>query len=96
MARTVSEWSSVMQETFFELARITRSGGFVAFEVGEVRKGEVNLEDAVVPLGEACGLSCQGIIINSQQFTKTSHIWGVDNNRCGTNSNRIVVFQKEE
>ncbi|HEU17260.1 MAG TPA: site-specific DNA-methyltransferase [Methanolinea sp.] len=96
MARIVSEWSSVMQETFFELARITRPGGFVAFEVGEVRKREVNLEDAVVPLGESCGLSCQGIIINSQQFTKTSHIWGVDNNRCGTNSNRIVVFQKEE
>lgn len=96
MARTVREWSAVMQETFFELARITRPGGFVAFEVGEVRKGRVNLEDAVVPLGEACGLSCQGIIINSQQFTKTSHIWGVDNNRCGTNSNRIVVFQKEE
>ena len=96
MAKTVAEWSAVMQETFFELARITRPGGFVAFEVGEVKKGKVNLEDAVVPLGEACGLSCQGIIINSQRFTKTSHIWGVDNNRCGTNSNRIVVFQKEE
>ena len=96
MARTVSEWSRVMRETFCELSRITRPGGWIAFEVGEVRKGEVNLEETVVPLGESCGLSCQGIIVNSQHFTKTSHIWGIDNNRCGTNSNRIVVFQKEE
>jgi len=96
MARTVSEWSRVMQETFCELSRITRPGGWIAFEVGEVRKGEVNLEESVIPLGESCGLSCQGIIINSQHFTKTSHIWGVDNNRSGTNSNRIVIFQKEE
>jgi hypothetical protein len=96
MARTISEWSSVMRETFCELSRLTRPGGWIAFEVGEVRKGEVNLEEAVVPLGESCGLSCQGIIVNSQHFTKTSHIWGIDNNRCGTNSNRIVVFRKDE
>lgn len=95
MARTVTEWSGVMRETFYELSRLTRPGGWIAFEVGEVRKGEVNLEEAVVPLGESGGLSCQGIIVNSQHFTKTSHIWGIDNNRCGTNSNRIVVFRKE-
>jgi len=34
------------------------------------------------------------VIINSQSFTKTSNCWGVDNNKRGTNSNRIVVFRK--
>jgi len=28
-------------------------------------------------------------------FTKTSNIWGIDNNTCGTNTNRIVVFKKD-
>jgi len=27
-------------------------------------------------------------------FTKTSNTWGVDNNRAGTNSNRIVVMRR--
>jgi len=34
-------------------------------------------------------------MINRQQFTKTSNIWGVGNNRGGTNTNRIVLFRKE-
>ncbi|HUU76099.1 MAG TPA: DNA methyltransferase [Methanoregulaceae archaeon] len=96
MARTVPEWSGVMQETFCELSRITSPGGWIAFEVGEVRKGRVNLEEVVAPLGEPYGLSCAGIVVNTQHFTKTSHIWGIANNQHGTNSNRIVVFQKEE
>ena len=35
------------------------------------------------------------ILINQQQFTKTSNIWGVDNMAGGTNTNRIVLFCKD-
>jgi hypothetical protein len=94
MARTVQGWSVVMGEVFDELYRITRPGGWVAFEVGEVRRGTVSLDLHVVPLGRAAGFSCEGIVVNSQQFTKTSQIWGVANNACGTNTNRIVLFYK--
>jgi len=90
----VPEWTSVMGRVFAELFRITRPGGFVAFEVGEVRKRTVRLEEHVVPLGIAAGFSCEGVLINQQAFTKTSHIWGVSNNSGGTNTNRIVVFRK--
>jgi hypothetical protein len=34
------------------------------------------------------------LTVTSQTFTKTAHIWGVDNNEVGTNSNRIVLFRK--
>jgi len=94
MARTIPEWGSVMGAVFSELYRITVPGGSVAFEVGEVRKKTVRLEEHVVPLGRAAGFSCEGIVINQQIFTKTSNIWGIDNNECGTNSNRIVIFSK--
>jgi len=94
MSRTMEEWTGVMGAVFSELFRITRPGGYVAFEVGEVRKRSIRLEEHVVPLGIAAGFNCTCIIINKQVFTKTSNIWGVDNMVSGTNSNRIVVFSK--
>lgn len=89
-----SAWATAMGRVFQELARVTRSGGHVAFEVGEVRKGTVRLEETVLPLGSAAGLEPLGVLVNRQTFTKTAHIWGVDNNARGTNSNRIVLFRK--
>ena len=96
MSRTLEEWSVEMGQVMAELYRVTRRGGWLAFEVGEVRGGTVNLEEAVAPIGAAAGFKCVAILINSQQFTKTANIWGVDNNRRGTNSNRIVLFQKRK
>ncbi len=94
MASTLKEWSAVMGTVFKELYRITRPGGWVAFEVGEVRGGKIKLEEAVVPLGLQCGFECAGVVVNLQNFTKTSNIWGVKNNQAGTNSNRIVLFTR--
>lgn len=95
MARTLDEWTGVMGSVFQELYRITRYGGFVAFEVGEVRKGTIRLEEHVIPLGITAGFMCMGVLINKQIFTKTSNIWGVNNMASGTNTNRIVIFQKK-
>jgi hypothetical protein len=96
MARTVAEWEAVMGAVFRELFRITAPGGWVAFEVGEVRKKTIRLEEHVVPLGLAAGFTCEGIIINQQVFSKTSNIWGIGNNESGTNTNRIVLFSRIE
>ncbi len=95
VSRTLAAWEAVMREVFVELHRITRPGGWVAFEVGEVRGGKVRLDEHVAPLGEAAGFGCVAILINRQRFTKTANIWGVHNNARGTNTNRIVVFRKE-
>lgn len=93
-AVTVKEWSLVMGETFKELYRITRPGGWVAFEVGEVKNSSINLDEYVVPLGLEAGFTCVGVLVNLQEFTKTSNIWGINNNRFGTNTNRVVLFLK--
>jgi DNA modification methylase len=94
MSRTIEDWSKVMSKVFVELWRITKHGGWVAFEVGEIRKGTIKLDEYVVPLGMRAGFSCEGIVINLQSFTKTSNIWGVNNMALGTNTNRIVLFRK--
>ncbi len=95
-ARTVEEWETVMGRVFAELFRVTKPGGRVAFEVGEVRHGRVALDEHVVPLGAGAGFVPEGVMVNSQVFTKTSNIWGIANNTGGTNTNRIVIFRKPE
>ena len=94
MSATLDEWSDAMLGVMHELFRVTRPGGWVAFEVGEVRGGKIKLEETVAPLGLAAGFACEAILINAQRFTKTANIWGVQNNQLGTNSNRIVLFRK--
>lgn len=94
VTKKLQEWKNTMQSVFNELYRITKKGGWVAFEVGEVRKGKIKLDEHIVPLGSNAGFDCRGIVINSQKFTKTSNIWGIANNGFGTNSNRIVLFYK--
>jgi hypothetical protein len=94
MAASVNDWSTEMLAVLQELHRVTRPKGWVAFEVGEVQRGTVRLEEAVVPLANEAGFRCEAILINTQKFTKTSNIWGIGNNERGTNSNRIVMLQK--
>lgn len=94
MSRTIEDWNAKMEVVFDELFRVTKPGGYVAFEVGEVRNGKIRLEDAVIPVGIGAGFRCLGVMLNTQQFTKTSNIWGIKNNSHGTNTNRIVIFRK--
>lgn len=92
--KRLEEWAEVMTGALRELERVLRPGGHVAFEVGEVRKGTVRLEETVLACGARAGLRPRLVLINDQEFTKTANCWGVGNNKGGTNTNRIVLFRK--
>ena len=95
MARKVEQWQREMTKVFLELERVLKPGGHIAFEVGEVRHGKIKLEEEVIPCGIEAGLTPLLVLINDQEFTKTANVWGVDNRKKGTNTNRVVVFKKE-
>lgn len=95
MSKKLDDWCNIMSDVFKQLYRITKRNGFVAFEVGEVRNGKIRLDEYIAEIGMNAGFNCIGIMINRQIFTKTSNIWGIQNNKHGTNSNRIVIFKKE-
>jgi len=95
MSKKIEDWVDIMSGVFKELYRITKKSGFVAFEVGEVRNGKIMLDEYVAKIGINQGFICKGIMVNEQVFTKTSNLWGISNNDRGTNTNRIVIFQKD-
>ncbi len=92
--RTTEAWTKMVREVIREQARIVRPGGYVAFEVGEVRKGSVLLEKLVWQAVKGLPFERLGVMVNSQQFTKTANCWGVINGSKGTNTNRIVLLQR--
>jgi len=89
--RDIAGWEGFVRRSFREFARVVRPGGFVAFEVGEVRGGKVLLERHVAAAIEGLPFDVLGVMVNQQVFTKTANCWGVNNNRGGTNTNRIVM-----
>jgi len=93
---SIHQWCAVMEGVFKELYRVVKNSGWVAFEVGEVRKGAIQLEDYVIPIALNNGFECEGVIVNEQKFTKTANLWGIKNNELGTNTNRIVLLVKTE
>lgn len=95
MYRTEDSWTAFVRRCFTEFARVVRSGGHVAFEVGEVRNGKVLLERNVAKAVTGLPFDVRGVMVNQQEFTKTSNCWGVQNNQKGTNSNRIVVLKRK-
>lgn len=93
--RKLADWEAAMTKVFRELRRVLRSGGRVAFEVGEVHRGKTLLEESVLRCAISAGLEPELLMINDQKFTKTANCWGVDNMTDGTNTNRIVLLRKK-
>ena len=92
---TIEKWREFVRRVFMEFARVVMPGGYVAFEVGEVRNGKVLLDEEVLKSITDLPFDLVEVLINQQEFTKTSNCWGVSNNKSGTLTNRIVVVQRK-
>lgn len=92
--QSVKEWQRFTAETLQELCRVVKPGGTICYEVGEIRNATVKLEDVVFHAIRDAQLPVEviGVLVNQQDFTKTSNTWGVTNNRRGTNTNRVVMM----
>ena len=88
---SVVDWERFVRDVFVEFSRVIKSGGHVVFEVGEVQKGAIKLEENVIEAIKDLPFEVKEVLVNEQQFTKTANCWGVKNNEGGTNTNRIIV-----
>ncbi len=64
-------------------------------EVCEIRNNTVRVEKTVVPLVCLGGFRRGGILINPQEFMKTSNVRGIRNNVNTTDTNRVTLFFEE-
>ncbi len=87
-------WKELVRRALVNVAAVTRPGGAFAFEVGEIRRGALLLDRVVADVARGTPWTPVCIVVNEQTFTKTSNTWGVDNNRGGTNTNRIVLMRR--
>lgn len=92
--RTIEKWRDFVRKVFTEFARVIMVGGHVAFEVGEVRNGRILLDEEVLKAIRDLPFKLVEVLINKQEFTKTSNCWGISNNKAGTLTNRIVIVQR--
>ena len=92
--RSPDTWAEFVRNSFVEFSRVVQPSGYVAFEVGEVRNGQILLEQYVAKAMKGLPFEILGVIVNQQNFTKTSNCWGIDNNSKGTNTNRIVLIRR--
>lgn len=90
----LDDWGAFVRRCFAEFARVVKPGGHVAFEVGEVRNGSVLLEERVVEAARGLPFDLEKVMVNQQQFTKTSNCWGVANNEKGVTTNRVVLLRR--
>ena len=91
---SLEAWTNQLTCALRKIQCVLRPTGHAVIEVGEVRNGKIHLEEHVLACGETAGLKPVKILIHTHPFTKTSHCWGVKNNKDGTNSHRVVIFQK--
>lgn len=87
-------WAEAMRRFLVAASRPVKRGGWIAVEVGGVRNGEVQLDALLAEAGRSAGLDIVLAMVNSVQFTRTSHLWRVENGAQGTNTNRVILMRK--
>ena len=99
MTTKVDEWRSFMRDTLRESLRVLRPNCFAVYEVGEVETeiGTIHLDQVLAEEADRIRMDdkifrVEEVLINQQSFSKLSNCFQVENNRKGTNSNRLVVL----
>ena len=91
---STEDWQRFTGRVLLELCRVVKPGGVICYEVGEVRNATIKLEEVVFAAIRDADVPVEiiGVLVNQQEFSKTSNVWGVTNNRKGTNTNRVVMM----
>lgn len=99
MTSKLDEWRSFMRDVLRESLRVLCPNCFAVFEVGEIETefGTINLDQILAEEAERIRSNdkifrVEEVLVNQQSFSKLANCFQVENNRKGTNTNRLVVL----
>lgn len=100
MCRSLKEWRTFIGNVLQEMLRILKPRSYAVIEVGEVETsaGTIFLDEVVAEVAEKAEhpqkrFVVDEVLVNQQEFTKLANCFKVENNRKGTNTNRLVVLK---
>ena len=100
MCRGLEDWRTFIKDVLQEMLRVLKPRTYAVVEVGEVETphGTVYLDEVVAEVAASVSnpqkrLVVDEVLVNQQEFTKLANCFKVDNNRKGTNTNRLVVLK---
>ena len=100
MCRSLADWRAFISDVLREMMRVLKLDSYGVIEVGEVEIGgetiyldEIVAEEAMKIRDGVRRLAVQEVLVNKQSFTKLANCFKIDNNKKGTNTNRLVVIK---
>jgi hypothetical protein len=100
MCSSLEQWTEFITDVLTDLLRVLKPKAHAIIEVGEVESQgrTIFLDEVVARAAERVThptkrLIVDEVLINQQNFTKLANCFNVDNNRKGTNTNRLVVLK---
>ena len=100
MCSGLQDWTEFITDVLSEMLRAVKPKGHAVIEVGEVesRGKTIFLDEIVAAASQKVShptkrFIVEEVLINQQDFTKLANCFKVDNNRKGTNTNRLVVLK---
>ena len=100
MVNSLERWSSFMHDVLSEMLRVLKPKSHAVIEVGEVEtsQGIICLDEVVADIAASIShpekrFVVDEVLVNQQEFTKLANCFNVDNNKKGTNTNRLVVLK---
>ena len=80
--RKPSEWAAAMERVFGELRRVLNQGGYIAFEVGEVRRGKLRDGRARDSSSEGCEVESNSCLNKQSGVHKNVELLGRNESNC--------------
>ena len=100
MCSALDEWKQFITDVLREMLRVLKPRTHAVIEVGEVDTpaGTIYLDEVVAEAASSVSdphkrFVVDEVLVNKQEFTKLANCFKVENNRKGTNTNRLVVLK---
>jgi DNA modification methylase len=90
----IEEYRYFIKKSMQEMNKVLKKGKYCIIEVGDVRKGKINLDEFIVDLADETGFEVERVLISYISAPKISKAFSRKKPGEGTKTNRCVIMKK--